>query len=164
MPDVHNRETRSRNMAAIKSRNSRPEMILRSCLHRAGYRFRLNAALPGKPDLTLKKYNATIFMHGCFWHVHDCPYFKQPGGRNANFWHAKLRRNAERDDEVASELKALGWRQFVVWECTLTGKGKLDLQSVTNRIGTWLRSNRRTGEIAGRFNRIQKRGNQNGFD
>jgi DNA mismatch endonuclease (patch repair protein) len=151
LADVHDRETRSRNMAAIKSRNTKPEVLLRSALHRAGFRFRLNGPLPGKPDLTLRKYGAAIFVHGCFWHKHDCPRFKQPGGDNAVFWRAKLARNAERDCEVAGKLLAASWRQFVVWECALVGKGRLDLPDVVNRIGVWLRSDAESGEIAGAF-------------
>ncbi|WP_081531985.1 DNA mismatch endonuclease Vsr [Rhodovulum sp. P5] len=151
MTDVHDPETRSRNMAAIRGRDTKPEKLLRSALHRAGYRFRLKAPLPGKPDLTLKKFRATIFTHGCFWHMHDCPRFKQPGGDNAEFWRAKLIRNAERDREVAEQLSALGWRQLVVWECALIGPGRLDLPTVVDRIGQWLTSGAETGEIAGEF-------------
>lgn len=151
MTDVHDRETRSRNMAAIKGRDTKPERLLRSVLHREGYRFRVNSPLPGKPDLAMKKYRATVFVHGCFWHMHDCPRFKQPGGDNAEFWRAKLTRNAERDREVSEALLASGWRQFVVWECALIGKGKLDLLAVVGSIETWLRSDAETGEISGAF-------------
>jgi len=151
LTDVHDRETRSRNMAAIKGRDTKPEKLLRSALHGAGFRFRLNAPLPGKPDLTLKKHRATVYVHGCFWHMHDCPRFKYPGGDNADFWRAKLERNAERDGEVTGKLLAAGWRQLVVWECALVGKGRLDLSEVVNSIGIWLTSDAKTGEIAGEF-------------
>lgn len=113
MPDVHDMQTRSRNMAAIRGKDTKPELMLRSALHRAGYRFRLNTRLPGKPDLTLRRYRATIFVHGCFWHRHDCPRFRQPAG-NAEFWRKKLERNAERDREVSRLLREAGWRQMVV--------------------------------------------------
>lgn len=138
-------------MAAIKDRDTKPEKLLRSALHRAGYRFRLNASLPGKPDLAMKKYRATIFVHGCFWHMHDCPRFKQPGGDNAEFWRKKLARNAERDREVTRLILEAGWRQFVVWECALIGKGKLALPSVVGSINAWLRSGEETGKISSIF-------------
>jgi len=149
--DVHDRETRSRNMAAIRGRDTKPELLLRSALHRAGYRFRVNSPLPGKPDLTMKRFRATIFVHGCFWHMHDCPRFKQPGGDNAEFWRTKLTRNAERDREVTSALLLSGWRQLIVWECAVTGKGRLDLPAVVGSIETWLTSDAETGEISGQF-------------
>lgn len=139
-------------MAAIKGRDTKPERLLRSTLHRAGYRFRVNSRLPGKPDLTMKKYRAALFVHGCFWHMHDCPRFKQPGGENAEFWRKKLSRNTQRDCEVTEVLLALGWRHFVVWECALVGKGRLDLPKVVGSIETWLRSGAETGEISGAFN------------
>lgn len=151
LPDVHDKATRSRNMAAIKGRDTKPEMVLRSALHRAGYRFRLKTTLPGKPDLTLQKHRATIFVHGCFWHKHDCPRFKQPGGENADFWREKLSRNAARDKEVLTQILSLGWRHLIVWECALVGKGRLDLPQVVRTIGEWLTSGEETGEIAGEF-------------
>lgn len=151
MTDVHDPETRSRNMAAIRGRDTKPERLLRSVLHRAGYRFRLKSGLPGKPDLVLPKYQAAIFVHGCFWHMHDCPRFKYPGGANAGFWQMKLERNAQRDIEVSELLHASGWRQFVVWECTLVGKGRLDLGVIVEKMGAWLASGAETGEIAGVF-------------
>lgn len=149
MTDVHDPETRSRNMAAIRGRDTKPERLLRSSLHRAGYRFRLKSVLPGKPDLVLPKYRAAVFVHGCFWHMHDCPRFKQPGGGNADFWRAKLERNAQRDREVTEMTLAEGWRQFVVWECALVGKGRLDLHVIVEKMAVWLGSGSETGEIAG---------------
>lgn len=151
MTDVHDQKTRSRNMAAIRGRDTKPERLLRSALHRAGYRFRVHSPLPGKPDLAMKKYRAVLFLHGCFWHMHDCPRFKQPGGDKAEFWRNKLARNAERDREVTGILLDSGWRQFVVWECALIGKGKLDLPKVVDSIEAWLRSDAETGEISGVF-------------
>lgn len=99
----------------------------------------------------MKKYRATVFLHGCFWHMHDCPRFKQPGGDNADFWRVKLARNAERDREVSGQLSSLGWRQLVVWECALIGPGRLDLPTVVGKVGKWLASDAETGEIAGVF-------------
>ena len=150
MPDVHDKATRSRNMAAIRGKNTKPEKRLRSLLHQHGFRFRLNTSLPGKPDLTLKKYRAVIFVHGCFWHWHGCPYFKLPK-TNTTFWVQKLERNVERDKEVARQLEALCWRRLVVWECALFGKGRLSETELINRVRDWLLSEQSTGEIAGYF-------------
>lgn len=151
MTDVHDRETRSRNMAAIRGRDTKPEVLLRSALHRSGFRFRLHTPLPGKPDMTLKRFRATIFVHGCFWHMHGCPRFKQPGGGNADFWKMKLERNAARDSEVAGQLAEAGWRQLTVWECAMTGPGRLDMSELVRRIEYWLTSGLKTGEIEGEF-------------
>jgi len=151
LPDVHDRETRSRNMVAVKGRDTVPERLLRSALHRAGFRFRLNAPLPGKPDLTFRKYRATVFVHGCFWHMHDCPRFRQPGGENAGFWREKLARNAGRDSAVTHALFSSGWRQLVVWECALIGPGRLDLSEIVMKTAAWLTSAAKSGEIAGEF-------------
>lgn len=147
MADVHDKATRSRNMAAIRGKNTKPELLVRSALHRAGFRFRLHSDLPGKPDIVLPKYKAVIFVHGCFWHRHDCPAFKQPGGENAAFWRAKLDRNVERDLEVAAQLDALGWRQLIIWECALRGKRKLLVEEVVRQIAGWLKSESQTGEL-----------------
>lgn len=149
MADVHDPQTRSRNMAATRGRDTKPEKLLRQALHRAGYRYRLGSALPGRPDLTLPKYRATIFVHGCFWHRHSCPRFKQPGGENAAFWRDKLNRNAARDAEVTQQLRAIGRRQLVVWECALTGKARLDPADLTAAVGVWLRSDAATGSLCG---------------
>lgn len=83
--------------------------------------------------------------------MHDCPRFKQPGGENAEFWKTKLARNVERDREVARQIETLGWRQLVVWECVLMGKGRLDLQTIVGRIEAWLSSDARTGALPGEF-------------
>lgn len=151
MTDVHDRETRSRNMAAIRARDTRPERVLRSALHRAGLRYRLRKPLPGKPDLVLPGFGATIFVHGCFWHKHQCPRFKQPAGENAAFWREKLKRNALRDREVTEQLLSAGWRQLIVWECALSGRGRLDLSEVVRATKDWLAADAKTGEITGVF-------------
>lgn len=90
-------------------------------------------------------------MHGCFWHMHDCPRFKLPSGENAEFWKAKLARNAERDEEVAASLSKLGWRRLVVWECCLVGRGRIGTLSTTELVIEWLNSDKETGEVSGRF-------------
>jgi len=150
LPDVHDPETRSRNMAAIRGRNTKPELALRSALHRAGFRFRLNRSdMPGKPDIVLPKYRTVIFVNGCFWHRHNCARFKQPGGENADFWRQKLERNAERDEKVAKLLSEAGWRRFVVWECAMTGPARIPLSEIVSRISALLQSDRVGGVIEG---------------
>ena len=138
-------------MAAIRGRDTKPELLIRSALHRAGFRFRVNAPLPGKPDLAFRRYRAAVFVHRCFWHMHDCPRFRFPAGDNAAFWKAKLERNAERDREVSRQLALEGWRQFNVWECALVGRGRLALPQVVNAVSEWLTSDAEAGAVAGIF-------------
>jgi DNA mismatch endonuclease (patch repair protein) len=118
MADVHNKEQRSRNMAAIRGRDTKPEMIVRRLVHRHGYRFRLHRRdLPGRPDLVLPRHRAVIFVHGCFWHQHDCRYGRVVPATRAEFWQAKRHENVERDKRNERALKAAGWRVLIVWEC-----------------------------------------------
>jgi DNA mismatch endonuclease, patch repair protein len=138
LTDVHSPEARSRNMRAIKSKNTRPEMILRSGLHRRGLRFRIHPKdLPGKPDLVFPKFGAVIFVHGCFWHGHSCPLFKMPATR-VDFWMSKITANQTRDARDAAGLSALGWRVATVWECALKGRGKLPVPTVIDELVKWL--------------------------
>lgn len=119
-------ERRSENMRQIKSKNTKPEMVLRFMLHRAGYRYRLHSSvLPGKPDLIFPSRKAVIFVHGCFWHQHrNCQDGHVPESRS-NYWIPKLSRNVERDTQVLRELRTLGWRVLVVWECELKSPEKV---------------------------------------
>ena len=113
---------RSRNMAAIKGKNTKPELLVRSWLHRNGFRFRLHRKdLPGKPDIVLPKYKTVIFVHGCFWHSHGCKNSVLPKIRRV-FWENKLNDNARRDVRMKRAIRELGWRTFVVWECELRTK------------------------------------------
>ena len=111
-------EQRSRNMSAIKSKNTKPEIAVRKVLHSMGYRFRLHSKdLPGSPDIVLPKYKTVIFVHGCFWHRHkDCKYATTPKTRE-EFWNNKFRSNVERDLEIQEKIKNLNWRSVVIWEC-----------------------------------------------
>lgn len=120
MPDVVDRATRSRMMSGIRGRNTKPELTVRSFLHRQGLRFRIHGRqLPGRPDVVLPKYRVALFVHGCFWHRHGgCQYASTPKN-NAAFWRAKLDGNALRDKRHRRELARLGWRVFTVWECEL---------------------------------------------
>lgn len=117
MTDVVDAATRSRMMAGIRGKNTHPELLVRRALHKAGFRFRIHRKdLPGKPDIVLPKHQAVIFVHGCFWHGHDCQYFKIPKTRTA-FWMSKISDNKARDMRNSLALKALGWKVIVVWEC-----------------------------------------------
>ena len=107
-------------MSAIKSRNTKPELIVRRLLHALGYRFRLHRKeLPGCPDIVLPRYRTVVFVNGCFWHQHvGCKFATTPSTRS-EFWRTKLLRNVERDRQNAAQLAGLGWQVIVVWECEL---------------------------------------------
>lgn len=121
--DIVSEEQRSYNMSRIRSKNTKPELIVRSMLHHLGYRFTVNGPknteLPGKPDIVLPKFKTVIFVHGCFWHCHEhCKDFRLPKTRT-EWWKVKLEGNAQRDVRKQRELKALGWNVVVVWACEL---------------------------------------------
>lgn len=118
MADIFDRQTRSRVMAAIRGRDTKPEMIVRRFLHARGMRFRLHRRdLPGRPDLVFPKYRVAVFVHGCFWHQHAaCRYAVMPKS-NRPFWVKKLRGNQQRDLRNAAKLRRAGWRVLTVWEC-----------------------------------------------
>lgn len=148
--DVHDKATRSRNMAAIRGRNTKPELLVRKLLHAHGLRFRLhNKALPGKPDLSFPKHCAVVFVNGCFWHGHDCAMFRWPKSRS-QFWRDKIGRNVERDARNLRRLQRAGWRVAVVWECALKGPLRLELDRSMSRLANWIRSARTTLVIRGR--------------
>jgi DNA mismatch endonuclease (patch repair protein) len=119
-------EQRSRNMSAIKSKNTKPEITVRKLLHSMGYRFRLHKKdLPGSPDIVLPKYKTVIFVHGCFWHRHqNCKYASNPKTRR-EFWEKKFKENIERDKKNQEKLKNLGWKTKIVWECEIKKQDKL---------------------------------------
>ncbi|HAW33432.1 MAG TPA: very short patch repair endonuclease [Alphaproteobacteria bacterium] len=120
MTDTLSKEERSRVMAKVKSRDTKPEKKVRSMLFSLGFRFRLcQKNLPGKPDIVLKKYKTVVFVHGCFWHGHEnCRKARIPKS-NVEFWKNKIERNKQRFDEVAGQLRAQGWKVVVVWECEI---------------------------------------------
>ena len=133
-------------MSGIRGQNTKPEILIRSLLHRQGFRFRLHVRdLPGKPDIVLPRYHAAIFVHGCFWHGHDCPLFKLPGTREA-FWRGKIDRNRANDQKSLEALLREGWRVGIVWECAIRGAGR-DIDSVALRLGAWLRSENVSVEV-----------------
>jgi DNA mismatch endonuclease, patch repair protein len=120
MADVVDPATRSRMMAGIKGKNTKPELLVRRYLHGCGLRYRLHVReLPGKPDLVFPKYKTVVFVHGCFWHQHPrCKFAVMPAS-NVEFWKQKLGANRERDQRNKRKLRALGWRVLIAWECQL---------------------------------------------
>ena len=133
-------------MSGIRGQNTKPEILVRSLLHRQGFRFRLHVRdLPGKPDIVLPRYHAVIFVHGCFWHGHDCPLFRLPGTRE-DFWREKIGRNRANDQKSLEALLREGWRVGIVWECAIRGAGR-DIDSVALRLGEWLRSENVSVEV-----------------
>src|SRR5690242_17071009 len=120
MPDVHTAKQRSHNMSRIRGKDTGPELAVRRLLHKAGYRYRLHQKdLPGKPDLVFPSRRKVIFVHGCFWHHHDCAFGQVVPKTNALFWHNKIASNVERDKRNRASLEATDWHAFVVWECEL---------------------------------------------
>ena len=116
-------EQRHKNMAAIRSRDTKPEMVVRKYLWSRGFRYRVNnPRLPGHPDIVLRKYHTCIFVNGCFWHGHEgCKYYRVPK-TNTEFWERKISRNRERDREEQKQLARMGWHCITVWECELKGE------------------------------------------
>lgn len=123
-------------MAGIRGKNTAPEIAIRKDLHRRGFRYRLHAKdLPGKPDIVLPRHRAVVFVHGCFWHGHDCPLFKFPSTR-PEFWKAKIGRNQENDAKAKSALLAEGWRVATVWECAIRKKDQAT--AVAEALERWI--------------------------
>lgn len=149
MADIVLAEVRSRMMAGIQGKNTKPELVFRKALHAAGFRYRLHdRRLPRVPDLILPRYRAAIFVNGCFWHGHNCPMFKLPAAR-PGFWRAKITRNMAVDVRNAELLEDSGWRRAVVWECVLKGKSRRPLADVISTCASWLHSNETTIDIRG---------------
>ncbi len=138
--DVHDQATRSRNMAAIKSHHTKPEMLVRRAMHAAGLRYRLHVRdFAGKPDLVFPKHRAVVFVHGCFWHRHDCNLFRWPATRR-EFWEAKINRNVANDDRAVRTLHEAGWRVATLWECALKGPSRLHPEHAMRRLSDWIQS------------------------
>lgn len=132
MADVHSKQMRSYNMSCIKTKNTKPEMLVRRFLHANGFRYRLHAPeLPGKPDIVLPKYNTIIFVHGCFWHGHEsCRYFMVPQTRT-EWWLKKINGNKANDKKKTKLLKDAGWRVIQIYECELK---KTTIQNTFNKL------------------------------
>lgn len=132
--DVFTPDRRSAVMARVKGKDTAPELKLRRLAHAMGYRFRLHRKdLPGSPDLVFPKRRAVIFVHGCFWHGHDCARGARQPKQNAEYWSAKIARNRARDAKVQEALRAQGWRVAVIWECEMK-----DLDALTARLKAFL--------------------------
>ena len=136
-------------MAGIRGRDTKPELTIRSALHRLGFRFRLHRNyLPGRPDLVFAKHGAVIFVHGCFWHRHGCHLFKWPKTRT-RFWREKIDSNVARDCRHLLALADRGWRVATVWECALKGRTRLPTEVVAKRCAAWLESDEAGLELSG---------------
>lgn len=134
-------------MSAIRGEDTAIEVLLRTQLHQLGYRYRKNVRkLPGRPDIVLSKYRAAIFVHGCFWHGHDCDLFRWPS-TNAAFWREKIGANQARDDRSVEALRTLGWRVLTVWECALRHRSVEELENVLSTASRWITSADAKGEI-----------------
>ena len=148
--DNKSQDQRSSNMAAIKGKNTTPELYLRKLLFRKGYRYSLHSKkVPGHPDLYMPKYNLAIFVNGCFWHRHSgCKYAYTPKSR-MDFWTEKFKRNVERDERVRQELMDAGIRRLVVWECTVRRmkKGPAFEEECLQRIEDYIHSEKMNTEI-----------------
>ena len=139
MSDILTKEQRYKCMSHIRSKDTKPEIVVRKCLYAAGYRYRLQVKdLPGRPDIVFRRLRTVVFINGCFWHGHEgCRYFRMPK-TNIAFWESKISKKKERDSRNKKKLKALGWNVIDIWECQLKPKklpGTIDsLLLVLNRI------------------------------
>lgn len=133
-------------MSGIRAKDTKPEILVRRALHALGFRYRLHdRRLPGRPDIVLPRYRAVVFIHGCFWHGHDCRLFKEPGTRR-DFWLSKIERNRANDSKHADALAGAGWRVATVWECALRGK-QASADAVAARLAQWFRGTSASIEI-----------------
>ena len=150
MVDVVSRETRSRMMAGITGKDTRPEVLIRKGLHARGLRFRLHQpGLPGRPDLVFASRRSVIFVNGCFWHGHRCHLFKWPATRQ-EWWRDKIKATRRRDRRVIRELISDDWRVLTIWECALKGKTRRPHETVINLAARWLDGKKPIHEITGR--------------
>ncbi|MFF2047417.1 very short patch repair endonuclease [Stenotrophomonas bentonitica] len=132
-------EQRSAQMSRIRGSNTKLEVLVRKGLHARGLRYRLGGArLPGRPDIVFTKYRTAVFVHGCFWHGHDCPLYRLPKTR-PEFWADKIGKNKARDQRVVEELESAGWRVLSVWECSVRGKSVTEQASFFDSLAENLR-------------------------
>lgn len=134
-------------MSGIQGKNTKPEILVRKWLHARGFRYRLHARdIPGKPDIVFPGYHALVVVHGCFWHGHDCRYFKKPKS-NSEFWEQKIAATRDRDIRDREAQKAGGWRILIVWECAVRRALREKEFDVATLVAEWLRSDSRGGVI-----------------
>jgi len=149
MADIVSPDIRSRMMAGIKGKNTKPELLIRRFLHKQGFRYRLHVqGLPGKPDMVFPIKRAVILIHGCFWHWHNCHLFRWPSSRR-EFWRDKITRNRQNDCKCHKALSQEGWRILTIWECALKGKTRLPVEQITNMTAEWLRKGTGDMELRG---------------
>jgi DNA mismatch endonuclease (patch repair protein) len=140
MPDIVDRDTRSRMMSGIRGKDTKPELWLRSALHREGFRFRLHVRdIPGRPDIVLPRHGAIVLVNGCFWHGHGCPGCRVPGTNRA-FWEEKIRANRKRDLRNIRACLAAGWRVAVVWECAVKRASRVAGCTLPQDLSRWIRN------------------------
>lgn len=150
MSDIVDHRTRSVMMSGIRGKNTKPELALRSELHKRGFRFRVHyKKLPGTPDLVFPKYKAIILINGCFWHGHDCHLFRWPATR-AQFWKTKIESNILRDQKNFNKYRELNWKTLVIWECALKGKAAIGINQTCEVASRWLQFDHLDAEITGR--------------
>lgn len=149
MVDVVSVSKRSEMMSGIRGKNTRSELLIRTGLHKLGFRYQLHRKdLPGKPDLVFPKHRAVIFVNGCFWHAHYCHLFKWPSSRS-EFWQEKIGSNVIRDKKNIVTLIDQGWKVLVIWECSLKGKTKRNINEVIHTTANWLLYDSQIAEIEG---------------
>lgn len=149
MADIVSKETRSRMMAGIRGKDTRLELLLRRGLHRQGFRFLVHdKRLPGRPDIVLPKYRAVVMANGCFWHGHNCSLFKTPS-TNREQWVEKIEGNRGRDARNRKALIDAGWRVLDVWECSVKGPDRLELEDVVASVCDWVESGEISAQIRG---------------
>jgi len=147
MVDSISAKLRSEIMSRIRSANTEPEMHVRKLLHAMGYRFSLHCNyLPGRPDIVLRRWNALIYINGCFWHGHDCQGTRQPKS-NRGYWKAKIQANMARDARNQAECRSLGWRVLVVWECVLRGKKRFTNEHLAAEMAAWIERDAKRASI-----------------
>lgn len=158
MADVLTPEQRRRNMSRIQGRNTSLEMLLRRGLHARGLRYRLHRKnLPGCPDIVFPKYRVCMFVHGCFWHGHDCKLFRMPT-TNVEFWEKKIARNRERDRQAVESLLEMGWQVLVLWECAVRKVGRRNFDEVLDQCINFIRSensNKSVFQVSGFVSKYQ---------
>lgn len=146
-------EQRRLNMSRVRGKDTKPELLLRRGLHASGLRYRLHGAkLPGRPDLVFAGRHAVIFVHGCFWHGHDCPLFRLPGTRT-EFWSRKIEGNRVRDAAAVDALRSNNWRVLIVWECSIRGPARRELSDVVAEARGFVGGESGFGELQGNWRR-----------